>query len=300
MSAGSRVRRWLGAALLALAASSTAHVAFAKPSKEVAACYDDFERSQELRREHRLVEARAALTHCAVKTCPVAVSRPCEKWLAEVNATVPSVVVRAETGAGEPIEEGTLSIDGNVRGELPMVSLALDPGEHTFVLRRAGETVARATIVLAEGDRDRDVLLRGLVPTQGPAPVTPVALPAAPIDRPRRGLTAAPIALFATSALGLGVFAVVGAGTRSDAADLRSRCSPRCASGDVDPLRTRALIADVGLGIGVVSAAAGLYLALSRVDRPKTAGRPLRWAEAALSRIVAGPRMVGVVTSTSF
>lgn len=291
----------LSAALVLLSITGGG-VAFAKPSKEVAACYDDFERSQVLRRAHRLTEARAALSHCAVPTCPVVVSRPCEKWLAEVEATLPTVTVRAETGRGEAIKQGSLSIDGTVRGELPMVSFSLDPGEHTFVLRQGSETVARATVVLAEGDKNREVLLRGVRPEGDPPPAHPATPPASapPIPPPRRGLSAGPIALFATSAVGLGLFAVVGSGARSDAADLRTRCSPRCPSSEVDAIRTRAIVADVGLGVGVVALAGGLYLALSRPTPTQTAARPWRWADAVLSRIVARPSLVGLSTTHAF
>lgn len=286
--------------LLLLGATTIAQTAAAKPSKESAACYDDFERSQELRREHRLVEAKAALSHCASPTCPVAVSRPCEKWLAEVTAALPSVAVHAETWKGDPIKQGTLSIDGTDRGELPLAPFALDPGEHTFVLRQNGETVARVTIVLAEGDRGRDVLLRGVKPEVEAPPPPPPAAPLPRGDHPRRGLSAGPIALFATSAVGLGVFTIVGLGARSDAADLRSRCSPRCPSSEVDAVRTRALVADIGLGVSVVSAAAGLYLALSRPSSAEAASRPIRWAAAALSRVETSPTMVGLVSTHTF
>lgn len=294
-------RRGVGAVLV-LGSLLTSATALAKPSKESSACYADFERSQELRRAHRLIEARASLSHCAVPTCPIAVSRPCEKWLAEVEAAIPTVTVRAETAAGEPIKQGSLSIDGAVRGELPMVTFSLDPGEHTFVLRQSGETVARATIVLAEGDKSREVLLRGPRPGGEPTPSGPPSTtgPATPNDRPRRGLSAGPIALFATSAVGLGLFAIVGAGARSDANDLRTRCSPRCPSSDVDGIRTRAIVADVGLGVGVVALAGGLYLALSRPASSVTASRTRRWVDSALSGVVAQPTMLGVSTTHSF
>jgi len=293
----------LGCGVL-LASVSANRLVSAKPSKAVAACYDDFERSQELRREHRLVEAAAALSHCAVPTCPIAVSRPCEKWLTEVTAALPSVLVRAETHTGEAIKQGTLTIDGAPRGELPVAAISLDPGEHTFVLRRDGETLARATLVLAEGDRNREVLLRGAqtaAEASGPAPPprSPASSPPS-VGGPRRGLGAGPIALFTTSAIGLGVFTVVGLGARSDANDLRARCSPRCSSGEVDGIRTRALVADVGLGVSVVAAAAGLYLALSRVEPSHSASRPMRWTHAALSRVVGGPGVLGLATTHSF
>lgn len=62
---------------------------------------------------------------------------------------------------------------------------------------------------------------------------------------------------------GLGVFAGFGLAGRSGQSDLEDRCSPRCSPAEAKSTKTKYLIADIGLGVGVVSLAAATYFALT-------------------------------------
>jgi hypothetical protein len=54
------------------------------------------------------------------------------------------------------------------------------------------------------------------------------------------------------------VFAYLAATAKSDADHLRATCAPGCNPADVDAIRTRLIVANVSLGVGIASAAAGV------------------------------------------
>src|SRR5262249_11708976 len=63
--------------------------------------------------------------------------------------------------------------------------------------------------------------------------------------------------------LSLGSFAYFGISGSSDASNLRNTCAPNCADSAVSDVRRKLLIADVSLGVGVVSLAVAGYLLLT-------------------------------------
>jgi hypothetical protein len=82
-------------AMLALSlAVSIARAAAADPPPK-AACAHAAEDGQRLRTEGKLREARESFTACAAERCPALVRSDCSGWLAEVEAAVPTVVIRA-------------------------------------------------------------------------------------------------------------------------------------------------------------------------------------------------------------
>lgn len=248
-------------ALAAATAALVATAAEAKPSKETTACIDAFERSQEHRQAQQLVAAKADLEVCAADKCPVSLARQCKPWLAEVSAALPTVVVRAKDERGAEVSAATLIVDDLPAVPLPREAWPLDPGAHRLTVRLPGGEEARANIVLIAGEKQREVVV-AFAPSAPPPVVVPPAAPGLP---PRRGLSAGPLALFATSAVGAGLFVTFGSLARSERDDLRTRCSPACSDAEVGRVRTKSITADVALGVSVVTLGLGLYAALSRV-----------------------------------
>src|SRR5258708_4875735 len=80
-------------ALLCAAASLVATVSAGADDKR--ACVDAHSLSQRLRRKGRLRDARQTLLKCSTTSCPAAVVKDCAIWLNEVDAEMPSVVVKA-------------------------------------------------------------------------------------------------------------------------------------------------------------------------------------------------------------
>src|SRR5262245_50081541 len=75
-------------------------------------CAQAYEQAQSLQMEHRLLEARAELQVCTNEKCPKQVSADCWRWLANVEASTPTLVITARSAAGEDLVDVTFSIDG--------------------------------------------------------------------------------------------------------------------------------------------------------------------------------------------
>jgi hypothetical protein len=82
----------------------------------------------------------------------------------------------------------------------------------------------------------------------------------------------------------LGVFGTFGVLGLTDANRLRATCVPACQSSDVDAVHTKLVVADVALGVGVVSLAVATWLGLSALGAPA----PSSW------EVQVAPRVGGV------
>jgi serine/threonine protein kinase len=89
----------------------------------------------------------------------------------------------------------------------------------------------------------------------------------------------------------LGSFAVFGLGGKSDVSTLEKECKPNCAQSDVDSARTKLIIADISLGVGVVALGVATYMILTR---PKVD------AEVKTARSSAPPKPVTGMSSVKF
>src|ERR1700678_4573205 len=98
-------------ALAALAAGCTLGHA-AKADDTVRVCIAASTDGQTLRKQGRLLAAREEMIACARDACPPIVRSHCARWLSEVDAATPSVVVRAEDPAGADVMGARLFIDG--------------------------------------------------------------------------------------------------------------------------------------------------------------------------------------------
>ncbi|WP_437339349.1 hypothetical protein [Sorangium sp. So ce394] len=292
------------AAALALAGAR----ADAQPHKR--ACAAAYERAQGLRRDGKLLAAREALIACSQPTCPAAAVADCGPWLAEVEKSLPTVVIAAKDAHGRERLDVRVLVDGRpLAAALDGKALPVDPGPHTFRYEPASGPAVEERVLIREGEKNRAITVTlgassagapaspppAAAPTPAstgspPAPPTPTAAPTAPTAA-RPAPTAAPAApsapppaepavpglVWASGALGaagLAVFAVAGALSLSAEADLRATCAPRCPGDDVRAIRVQHAIADVGLGVGVLAlgAATWLYLTRPAAARPPNAG----------------------------
>ena len=255
-----------------LASSPEAHAT----DKEAAACIESSDVGQAARDEGKLRTARNALRACSREACPALIRADCSRWLADLEMRVPQIIVRAKDSAGTAIFDVTVSLDGEqLVDRLDGRLIPVDPGEHLLRFVRADGASAELRTTLREGEKDRtiDVVLTHLAtndragtgPTRDAAPASHGG--AFPI---------VPVLLAGVGIAGGVVFGVVASGAKSDVDDLRKTCAPGCASTDVDDVRTRLLIANVSLGVGVASlgAAAVLYFLGSSSSRTAFHLRP--------------------------
>ena len=125
------------AATATTAASAGSAAADDKDEKQQ--CATAYEHAQELRLARRLREARTQLLVCSRPSCPKAAFDDCAAWLDEVQAAMPSAVVRVLDAGGAPIADATLMVDGAPwDGASRGASMTLDPGRHTVRVEAPG------------------------------------------------------------------------------------------------------------------------------------------------------------------
>jgi hypothetical protein len=261
-------------ALCALLAAST--VAWDRPvfAVDKVACVDAAESGQRLRKEGQLVSARNRLLVCASPDCPEVVSQDCTGWLGEVQRSLASVTVKAHNSKGEALSNVTVSLDGAELPErAPTATIEVDPGDHVFRCERAGFEPGEQRARLAEGERDREIdcRLTSLAPSAGSGTRSQALfeVPGPPSSNPGQiPWTVWPLA--GVGVVGLGSFAFFGLTGQADEDALRaSHCAPYCDLEKVDSIRTKFLIADISLAVGIVALGAGAIVALLN-----TAGSP--------------------------
>ncbi len=142
-----------------------------------ATCIDANEKSIALRRDGKLRDALKILAECTDPACPADVKDACVKRIAKVNEAMPSLVFGAKNGMGEDVTDVTVTMDGApLLASLDGRPIALDPGSHTFVFTAKGQTPVERTLVIHEGEKNRQESVR-----VGPAaPLPPVEKPPPP------------------------------------------------------------------------------------------------------------------------
>ena len=237
------------------AASSTpATPTVPSESADKAECLSHYEEAQVARRERRLLASRAALRSCSGAACPSAIRADCVDWLDQVSHSLPSVVVTARA-RGADVLAVKVFIDDKVAAErLTGFALEIDPGLHKFRFESPPWPVVEREVLASEGVKDRHIDVEFAPPLPAAAQLTARAEPK-PFRLERSDYVFGGIALagFAT----LGYFGGTGL---YDAHQYETTCKPYCSASDVDSVRSRLVIADIGLAVGVVALAVGLYL----------------------------------------
>lgn len=254
------------------------------PNEDKKACLGSYESSQELRRQGSLRGAREQFAICARPVCPKTLAADCTKWLEEVQSTMPTVVIEGRDASGGETIAIRVLLDGKPIAErLDGRAIEVDPGQHTFRFEYGGEH-REERLVIREGERNRKLLASFAKAT--PAPSATGERPAGPSSSlptaaaaPRAGSQAAPApeetvarpvrpatyALAGVSLLGFAGFAYFGLTGRSKAQSLERDCLPDCSDDQVQPLKTSYLLADIGLGVGLLG---GGLAALTYALRP--------------------------------
>jgi hypothetical protein len=259
------MRRALGC--VALGVVLVAPRAAAAPT-DVHECVTAAERGQRLRDKLLLKPAQGEFISCARDVCPGPVKSECTKWLADVSDRIPSIVVRATDGAGHDVTDVRVFVDDAPAQErVDGRRLEIDPGPHRIRFERSSFPPKTIEIVAREGEKNRfvDVAIGAEAPPPPPPPP-----PKRPHDRPFPVLGAV---LAGVAVLGGASFAFFAATGQSDVDHLRATCAPRCAPSDVSSARTKIIVANVSLGVGIVAAvSAGYFLFVAPAPSADSAG----------------------------
>jgi hypothetical protein len=215
-------------------------------------------------RDHgRLREARKRFVSCAADACPKSLRIDCARWLEEVEASLPTVAFGAKDARGADLFDVSVYVDGErVLGHEQGKAIALDPGPHTVRFERPGAKPVEERVLLRAGERNRSIIgsftadaepkARSLTTEQK----TPDVLP------PSRSGSGVPVISLALGGVGLAAlggftfFALTGQRERTR---LEEACSPGCTDAQIDGLKTRYILADVSLGVGIVALGLAAY-----------------------------------------
>jgi hypothetical protein len=239
---------------------------------EVPACLSAAEQAQRLKAAGKLMQARAQLLICSRDVCPGVVRSDCTRWRAEIEGSVPTIVIRAQDPRGQDLTDVKVWLDGAPLAEkIDGLPVEVDPGRHVITAEHNGSKKFRQEILVGTGDRNRTVPLA----FEDLEPLSPVPVPPSAPSGPARVSPAAWVfAGVSVAAAGAGTFFLVSA--IRDKRDLeRQKCAPTCDPDAVDAGRRKTDFATVGYGVALASAGVATYFFLTP-SRPKSTTLPSR------------------------
>jgi hypothetical protein len=231
-------------------------------------CAQAYERAQEERTAGQLSAAIEHLKSCLDSTCPRFIREDCLRWMNQTEIALPTVVFSVRQD-GKDLTTVEILCDGNpLVGTLDGKALPVDPGLHNFTFNVPGLAAVGRQLLIREGERNRviDVDLGTSressspplpSPSPSPSPASSVkTVPPAPLAR----TDALAYGLVGVGALGVAGFTVFGLLGNSRQGELERTCAPNCQSDQIDGVRTRYILADTCLGVGLVSLGFATYL----------------------------------------
>lgn len=279
-------------------------VAFDKRS-----CALAYETAQQLRIKQKLRLSREQLITCGHSSCPSVVTKDCSAWLEEVESELASVLFRARDGKSRDLTEVRISIDGQtLREQLDGGPVFVDPGPHLFHFESDANGTADVYQALRKGERGRVIEVTLKARQDEPPKVDPEVavdkvdagaadrLPNDVQDDEKKAESKPPIELQLTRpdpshggpgtgtyvAAGIGVlalssFAYFELKASSDVSDLRSTCAPYCPASEIDAVRSKLVVANVSLGVGVTALGVAGLLWFVRSSGPAQPASSLRF-----------------------
>jgi hypothetical protein len=229
------------------------------------ACVAASDAAQAQRADGHLAAARTELLSCARDVCPPLVRKFCEKWLEEVQASTPSVVIRVSDAERHDATDVRVLIDGHlIASTLDGRPLGVDPGVHVFRFEPAGAPAFEDRIVVVEGEKDR--VLAETIPSAASfvAPRRTESVTGEPTTRP------VPVGVYvlggaAAVALAGFVYFVV-----SGESDYSACALHGCSASAQDSLDVRRALAWSSLGVSVAALGAGTVLLVLRAPHGPT------------------------------
>jgi hypothetical protein len=176
-----------------------------------------------------------------------------------------------------------ITVDGReLSSGLDGQAVELDPGQYDFEFQAAGMQPLRRHLVVARGERNRliqidlEPLVSEIHPGQQRGQREQRPDERSPNRVPRSLVL--PGILAGAGVAGLAGFVGFGASGHARENQLKSTCAPNCHDDLVAAVRTRYLVADLSLGIGIASLALGTYFFFDQSSAPRAHARPARLA----------------------
>ena len=235
----------VGIALLTWPASSAA---------DPRVCIEANERGNKLRWESKLLAAKDEYLRCSEQTCPDVVREECTELARKVEADIPTLVFAVTDAEGHDAPDVTVSIDGSAVGPVGASAVPLDPGTHRLRFHGSRGAAQQLSVVARLGEKNRLVRVQ-LQRAEAPGSTRTQVVSASP-ERP------VPVATWVLGGVGLaalgsfGLFGVLG--------KVEQGCAPNCTADEVGTMRRDYAIADVSLGVGLLSLGAAAVLYFTR------------------------------------
>jgi hypothetical protein len=249
-------------------------------------CIQASEVGQEKRKAGQLVEARRLFASCSVEACAAEIRSDCGLWFREVEATLPTVVLVARDAAGADLVSVRVEVDGvELTRQLDGRPLAIDPGTHTFRFV-SGTRSAERKVLVAAGQKNRSIVVSFPAPAPAARPVASSSGQPS-LDSPSSAASPVPWLIAGAGVVAIGAGAWVGLKAKSDLDSLESApCAKTrtCSEAEVDSVQRRFWIADLAMGVGVISLGVGTWWLLSKPE-----------PRAGSARLELGPRSARVV-----
>jgi hypothetical protein len=142
-------------------------------------CNTAYDQTQSLRKSGELVAAREKAVACSLAECTYA-KKDCVQWLAEIDASMPTVVFTAEDAQGVDATAVRVSVDGKALGDrLDGKAVAVDPGEHVIRFEMAGFEPIEQKALIREGEKNRRIGV-SFEKAVSPGPPSPITMPSSP------------------------------------------------------------------------------------------------------------------------
>lgn len=225
-------------------------------------CATAAEQAQRLRAEKKLRAARQQVIQCARDVCPAVIRNDCIKWLRDVDAALPTVIIRVRDERDKDLLAVRVTVDGQpFAGQLDGTAQPVDTGPHTFRYESEGMEPYEEQVLISQGEKDRVLKVQlkpkgGAAPPHGPDGKLPDQPPPphGP-DTPSSGPGIAPWIIGGVGVAGLLAFGILETTGQLGYSSLRTGCGAtpqKCTEDDVAPVRLQLQLAVVGLAIGVV------------------------------------------------
>lgn len=231
-------------------------------SADTKACIASHASAQREVKAGHLKQASQLYTACGSDaSCPEQLRAECAELLEKLRGTVPSVIFSVIDGKGaDQTSVKVYAEDNLVTDGLDGRPIELDPGKYHFRFVLPDNSVLTSDVLVREGDKNRVVEVKAAQEAQ-PTVDTPLRAPAAaPVQAPPKPVErSTPVAAYVATGvavIGLGTFGVFASMGSSDKKKL-DECAPSCPDSEHDrrdSLKTKYLVADIGLGVGAASA----------------------------------------------
>lgn len=227
---------------------------------DVVSCVDAHASGQREANAGHLKAALERFAACGSNTdCPAEIRDDCVAFFARVENSMPTVIFVARDGTGADVADVRVYVAGELVADgLTGRARKLDPGRYRVKFAFLGGRDVEVEILVHEGEKNRMIAVRApaLVATGTPAEPGQSARPLPASFWLAAGVGAAGLTSW-------GVFGLLGRELQSDL----EACAPSCPArkrDDFDAMRRDYLIADISLGLGLVSGGVATVIYLSR------------------------------------